>query len=44
MPNFKKKAVHVLREWLHDHNDNPYPKVKEKAALSLESGLSIKQI
>lgn len=42
MPNFPKKAVHILKLWLNDHLDNPYPSYKEKEALSKESCLSKK--
>jgi hypothetical protein len=40
MPNFPKRAVAILKNWLHDHLDNPYPTHKEKEVLSKESGLS----
>lgn len=44
MPNFPKKAVVTLKNWLYEHIDNPYPTDKEKAVLSKESGLSKRQI
>lgn len=44
MPNFPKRAVAVLKSWLHDHLDNPYPTHKEKELLSKESGLTKRQI
>lgn len=40
MPNFPKRAVVVLKNWLQEHMDNPYPSYKEKEALSKESGLT----
>jgi hypothetical protein len=40
MPNFAKKQVITLRNWLNQHLDNPYPNHKEKELLSKESGLS----
>lgn len=40
MPNFPKRAVTILKNWLHEHLDNPYPTYKEKDSLSKESGLS----
>jgi hypothetical protein len=44
MPNFPKKAINILRNWLDDHIQNPYPTHKEKDALSKNSGLTKKQI
>lgn len=44
MPNFPKRAVHLLKQWLNDHLDNPYPSYKEKETLSKESGLTKRQI
>jgi hypothetical protein len=44
MPNFPKRAVHILKQWLNEHLDNPYPSFKEKETLSKESGLSKRQI
>lgn len=40
MPNFSKRSVNILKSWLAQHLDNPYPTHKEKEALSRESGLS----
>lgn len=40
MPNFAKRSVNILKNWLHHHLDNPYPTHKEKELLSQESGLS----
>ena len=42
MPNFSKRAVNILRNWLNKHLENPYPNHKEKDSLSKESGLSKK--
>jgi len=44
MPNFPKRSVIVLKNWLNSHLDNPYPTYKEKESLSKESGLSKRQI
>lgn len=44
MPNFAKRSVNILKNWLHLHLDNPYPTHKEKETLSQESGLSKRQI
>jgi hypothetical protein len=44
MPNFPKRAVVVLKNWLYDHMENPYPTDKEKVQLSKDSGLSKRQI
>lgn len=30
MPNFPKRAVNILKDWLNKHIDNPYPTYKEK--------------
>lgn len=40
MPNFPKRSVNLLKNWLNQHLENPYPTHKEKDALSKESGLS----
>ncbi|PRP78214.1 irx-related [Planoprotostelium fungivorum] len=34
----------ALQEWYNDHWDNPYPKLAEKEQLSIQSGLSIRQV
>ena len=44
MPNFPKKSVGILKNWLNNQIDNPYPTYKEKDLLSRESGLSKRQI
>lgn len=44
MPNFPKRAVLILKNWLNQHLDNPYPNHKEKDLLSRESGLTKRQI
>lgn len=44
MPNFPKRAVVILKNWLYEHLDNPYPTDKEKVQLSTDSGLSKRQI
>ena len=44
MPNFPKRSVGILKNWLNNHIENPYPTYKEKDALSRESGLSKRQI
>jgi hypothetical protein len=44
MPNFSKKAVVILKAWLKDHIENPYPGSKEKESLSKLSGLTVKQV
>lgn len=44
MPNFAKRSVNILKNWLNQHLDNPYPTHKEKDSLSHESGLSKRQI
>ena len=40
MPNFPKRSVIILRNWINSHLNNPYPTHKEKETLSKESGLS----
>ena len=40
MPNFPKKAVTILKQWLNSHLENPYPTYKDKDSLSRESGLT----
>jgi hypothetical protein len=34
MPNFPKKAIIILKRWLYQHIDNPYPNNAEKDFLS----------
>ncbi len=44
MPNFSKRQVSQLKEWLHVHMDNPYPSHHDKDLLCRETGLSRRQI
>ena len=39
MPNFTKRQVDILKEWLLENLDNPYPGSREKEYLSQKSGL-----
>ncbi|KAJ5099870.1 hypothetical protein N7532_006871 [Penicillium argentinense] len=39
-----RKAVNILKSWLRDHNDNPYPTEPEKDELKQSTGLTRTQI
>lgn len=41
---FSRKALNVLKGWLSDHNENPYPTETEKDELKSHTGLSRTQI
>ncbi|KAJ5682838.1 hypothetical protein N7462_006003 [Penicillium macrosclerotiorum] len=41
---FPRKAVNILKNWLRDHNENPYPTETEKDELKQNTGLSRIQI
>jgi len=31
----------VLKKWLHDHEDDPYPNFDQKTALAEEAGIDV---
>eukprot|EP00122_Pirum_gemmata_P000552 Pgem_evm1s494 len=39
-----KTHANVLKQWLEDHKDNPYPERKEKMKLAEQSGLTLHQV
>ncbi|CAG8397403.1 unnamed protein product [Penicillium salamii] len=41
---FSRKAISVLKGWLRDHNDNPYPTEQERDELKQYTGLTRTQI
>ena len=41
---FPRAAVKILKDWLAEHADNPYPTEEEKEALKIETGLTVGQI
>lgn len=41
---FPRAAVKILKDWLIEHIDHPYPSEEEKEALKVETGLSVGQI
>ena len=41
---FEKNSIDILKEWLILHQENPYPRIKEKEALQKETGLTKKQL
>lgn len=41
---FSRKALNVLKGWLYDHNENPYPTETEKDELKSSTGLTRTQI
>jgi len=42
--NLPKACTNLLKKWLFDHLFHPYPTEEEKSALSMQTGLSSKQI
>ncbi|KAJ5204901.1 uncharacterized protein N7498_005780 [Penicillium cinerascens] len=41
---FSRRAVNILKGWLRDHNENPYPNETEKDQLKQSTGLNRTQI
>ncbi|KAJ5725193.1 uncharacterized protein N7483_006550 [Penicillium malachiteum] len=41
---FSRKAINILKGWLRDHNENPYPTETEKDELKEDTGLNRTQI
>lgn len=41
---FSRAALKVLKEWMEDHRDNPYPTDEEKEALKDQTGLNLTQV
>lgn len=41
---FSRKAVNIMKGWLREHNDNPYPTEPEKDQLKQSTGLTRTQI
>ncbi|KAJ5780054.1 hypothetical protein N7457_005214 [Penicillium paradoxum] len=41
---FSRKAISILKGWLRDHNENPYPTEQEKDDLKQDTGLTRTQI
>ncbi|KAL3482002.1 hypothetical protein BJX99DRAFT_112795 [Aspergillus californicus] len=39
-----REAVRILKTWLQDHSDNPYPSEQEKEELNIRTGLKRSQI
>lgn len=44
LPNFSKSVSKVLKRWLYDHIENPYPSQLDKDKLCEKTGLNPKQI
>ena len=42
--SFSREAVKILRSWLQDHAEHPYPDTKEKETLQMRTGLRRDQI
>lgn len=43
-PRFSRNAVRILKTWLYDHSEHPYPTEQEKGELKLRTGLTQTQI
>lgn len=41
---FPRAAVKILKDWMLEHHDNPYPTEEEKEVLGQQTGLSLGQI
>jgi hypothetical protein len=41
---FPRAAVKILKDWMIEHHDHPYPSDEEKEALGQQTGLSMGQI
>ncbi|KAF4762127.1 hypothetical protein N7455_003459 [Penicillium solitum] len=41
---FSRKAISILKSWLRDHNENPYPTEQERDDLKQHTGLTRTQI
>ncbi|KAI0030048.1 homeobox KN domain-containing protein, partial [Vararia minispora EC-137] len=39
-----KHTIDLLKAWLVDHADHPYPSAEEKKRLCAETGLSMSQV
>jgi len=42
--NFSPEVIAVLKKWLHDHWNEPYPSQEEKAMLAAQTNLTLEQI
>ena len=42
--SFSREAVKILRCWLQDHAEHPYPDAKEKEVLQMKTGLRKDQV
>ena len=41
---FPRSAIKILKDWMDQHRDNPYPTEDEKQELKLRTGLNITQV
>lgn len=41
---FSRSAIKILKDWMDQHRDNPYPTDEEKQELKLRTGLNITQV
>ena len=41
---FPRPVIKILKDWLVEHIDHPYPTEEEKGILSVQTGLSLNQI
>merc|ERR1712141_322582 len=42
--NFEEKSTRILKAWLYDHQNKPYPLAEEVEELSIEANLDISQV
>jgi hypothetical protein len=42
--NLPESSRNILREWLQDNEDNPYPSTAEKSMLAQQAGITVEQV
>ena len=42
--NFEEKSTRILKAWLYDHQNKPYPPSEKVEELSIETNLDISQV
>lgn len=42
--NASRKATGILKEWLNNHKNNPYPTKAQKSELAAATGMNVSQV